>query len=137
MRRSSQFLLGGLLLFVLAAASGFSSCSNGYTVPFGAVAVNPSSIAFAVCVTPTPVAFTASQMGNFNSSFTVQSSATSVATVTATSPPGTFLVTDTAGTTPGSATITVTGGGNMQATVSVAVQQCVCVRHRDMWVERR
>jgi len=129
-----RWLIGSFAVFVLAAASGFSSCSNYALLPiFGPVTVNPTSLTFS-CQNFSPQPFSASQ-SNFTGTFTAQSQNTSVATVAATSPPGTFSVTRIT-TSGGTTSFVVAGGDGLQASVAITVNGCVCVRHKDMWKDR-
>jgi len=128
-----RWMIGSFAVFVVAAAGGFSSCSNTINLPIlGPVTVSPASLTF-TCPNVSPQSFVASQ-SNFNGTFSAQSQNTAVATVAATSPPGTFSVTP--GSSGGTTSIVVTGGDNLQASVAVTVTACVCVRHKDMWKGR-
>jgi hypothetical protein len=129
-RRALLWLIG---FSVFAITTGFGSCSNNVILPtFGPVQLSPSTLTFGCLSSPQP--FVATQV-NFSGTFQAQSNNMAVATVAATSPPGTFVVTSQTSAT-ASTTITVTGGGGITGTENVSVQGCPCVRHRDMWLEK-
>ena len=131
-RRNLTILLGVL---AVAIAGGFGSCNNNVILPtLGPVQLNPTSVSFSCPDSPKP--FVATQT-NFVGTFQAMSNNNGDATVAATSPPGTFVVTPVYQSAPSSTTITVTGGGGITANENVSVvANCVCVRHRDMWLEK-
>jgi hypothetical protein len=123
-----QIAIGMLLLGIGLAASGTGSCN--YSAP------NP--IVFDVVATPNPLTvscmatFSVSQVG-YAGPFGATSNNANV-TVSATSPPNTFLVMEPSGTFTGAATITVIGYAGGQTTENLNVTSpCLCVRHHDMW----
>lgn len=130
--RLRHWIVSTLAVAVVAIASGFTSCATNGLLPFfGPVQLTPTSLAV-TCASPSAT-FVAAQT-NFTGTFSASSSNTSAATVAATSPPNTFVVTDT-GTSSAGATITVTGALGSTATLPVTTQSCSCVRHRDMWTD--
>jgi hypothetical protein len=128
-----RFGPAALVIAVLLAAVVMNACSASSSAPLGMVTLTPNAVTVA-CPSPNTATFVASQ-ANFNGTFTAVSSNTNAATVAPTSPPDTFVVTLGAGG--GTSVVTVTGGGGMTGTVNVTANQCVCVRHHDMWQHAR
>lgn len=128
-----QIAIGAVLVGIALAASGFGSC-GGYSTPgplFGAVVATPNPLTVNCSAT-----FSVSQAG-YGGPFGATSNNANV-TVTATSPPNTFLVMVPSGSFTGAATITVTGYAGGQTTENLNVTSpCVCVRHHDMWENAR
>ena len=127
---------GVLLIAVFAIASGFSGCPTSYSSLFnGGASPSPG----AVVPTPNPLSlpcatnetFSVSQL-YYSGAFTPSGVDGTKITVTATSPPNTFVVhaLDNSSYT---TTFIITGGGGMTATETINNVGCVCVRHHDMW----
>jgi hypothetical protein len=128
---------GAILVAVFALASGFTGCPS-YSNLGGGGGTNPGS----VMATPNPLTlscvdttFSVSQI-YYSGAFTPSGVDATKITVTATSPPNTFLVHQVSGAAFTTSFI-VTGGGGMQTTESVNAASCACVRHHDMWQHAR
>jgi hypothetical protein len=129
---------GAILFVVFALASGFGGCPASYSNLFnGGGSPTPGM----VVATPNPLTipcmdetFSVSQI-YYSGSFTPSGVDGTKITVTATSPPNTFVVHSMIGT--GFTTsFTITGGGGMTTTENITSNVCVCVRHHDMWGTR-
>jgi hypothetical protein len=127
--------IGAILLVVFALASGFGGCPASYSNPGGGGGLNPG----AVVATPNPLSlpcatnetFSVSQI-YYSGSFTPSGVDGTKITVTATSPPNTFVVHALDNSTY-TTTFIVTGGGGMTTTETINNIGCTCVRHHDMW----
>ena len=133
--RRAVFVAGVVVVFALASGfggcPGYSSPGNGYgptNPPFGAVVATPNPLNLTCGTDGT---FAVSQL-YYSGSFTPSGFNMSDITVTATSPPNTFVVHALVGTS-FSTGITMTGGGSMSTVENVSFPGCVCVRHHDMW----
>jgi hypothetical protein len=126
---------GAVLFVVFALASGFSGCPASYSNLLGG---SNSPSPGTVLATPNPLTipcadetFSVSQI-YYSGSFTPSGVDGTKITVTATSPPNTFVVHSLIGT--GFTTsFTITGGGGMTTTENITSNACLCVRHHDMW----
>jgi hypothetical protein len=127
---------GVILIAVFALASGFGGCPASYSNLFngggspspGAVVPTPNPLAL-TCLTD--ATFSVSQI-YYSGAFTPSGVDATKITVTATSPPNTFVVHAVTGTS-FSTSFIVTGGGGMQTTEMINATGCTCVRHHDMW----
>jgi hypothetical protein len=131
--------IGAILLVVFALASGFGGCPASYSNLLGGGSPSPGM----VVATPNPLSlpcatnetFSVSQI-YYSGSFTPSGVDGTKITVTATSPPNTFVVHALDNSTY-TTTFIVTGGGGMTTTETINNIGCVCVRHHDMWATHR